>query len=71
MRNPQRDLPLGIGISLLICAMLYMLVSAVIVGLVPYYALDADTPISSAFASYGIDWAVYVKCILNIIFLLL
>ncbi|KAI5640395.1 hypothetical protein M9H77_00450 [Catharanthus roseus] len=40
--------------------MLYMLVSAVIVGLVPYYALDADTPISSAFASYGIDWAVFI-----------
>lgn len=58
MRNPQRDLPLGIGISLFICGMLYTAVSAVIVGLVPYYELDADTPISSAFARYGMDWAV-------------
>ncbi|KAI3981026.1 hypothetical protein MKX01_039965 [Papaver californicum] len=36
VKNPQRDLPLGIGMSLSICCMLYMLVSVVIVGLVPY-----------------------------------
>nr|GLL27144.1 cationic amino acid transporter 2, vacuolar-like isoform X1 [Ipomoea trifida] len=60
VKNPQRDLPLGIGLALLICCMLYMLVSAVIVGLVPYYAMDPDTPISTAFGSYGIEWAVYI-----------
>lgn len=58
MKNPQRDLPLGIGLTMLICSILYMLVSVVIVGLVPYYALDPDTPISSAFASYGVQWAM-------------
>ncbi|XP_051138713.1 cationic amino acid transporter 2, vacuolar-like [Andrographis paniculata] len=60
VKNPQRDLPLGIGLALTICCSLYMLVSAVIVGLVPYYAMDPDTPISSAFASHGIEWAAYV-----------
>ncbi|KAJ4828331.1 Carnitine O-acetyltransferase mitochondrial [Turnera subulata] len=60
VKNPQRDLPLGVGISLSVCCILYMLVSVVIVGLVPYYALDPDTPISSAFASYGMHWAVYI-----------
>ncbi|XP_060196798.1 cationic amino acid transporter 4, vacuolar-like isoform X4 [Lycium barbarum] len=60
VKNPQRDMPLGIGIALSICGILYMLVSAVIVGLVPYYALDPDTPISSAFAGYGMQWAVYI-----------
>ncbi|XP_019157879.1 PREDICTED: cationic amino acid transporter 2, vacuolar-like isoform X2 [Ipomoea nil] len=60
VKNPQRDLPLGIGLALFICCMLYMLVSAVIVGLVPYYAMDPDTPISTAFGSYGIEWAVYI-----------
>ncbi|XP_057954370.1 cationic amino acid transporter 4, vacuolar-like isoform X2 [Malania oleifera] len=60
VKNPQRDLPLGIGIALSICCILYMLVSIVIVGLVPYYELDPDTPISSAFASYGMDWAAYI-----------
>ncbi|KAL3629769.1 Carnitine O-acetyltransferase mitochondrial [Castilleja foliolosa] len=60
VKNPQRDLPVGIGFALSICCTLYMLVSAVIVGLVPYYTMDPDTPISSAFASHGIKWAAYV-----------
>ncbi|BBH06955.1 cationic amino acid transporter 2, partial [Prunus dulcis] len=60
VKNPQRDLPLGIGIALFICCILYMFVSFVITGLVPYYALDPDTPISSVFASYGLHWAVYI-----------
>ncbi|KAK4415359.1 Cationic amino acid transporter 2, vacuolar [Sesamum alatum] len=60
VKNPQRDLPMGIGFALTICCTLYMLVSAVIVGLVPYYAMDPDTPISSAFASHDIKWAAYI-----------
>lgn len=60
VKNPQRDLPLGIGAALSICCTLYMLVSAVIVGLVPYYAMDPDTPISSAFSSHGLQWASYI-----------
>jgi len=57
VKNPQRDLPLGIGGSLFLCCGLYMLVSIVIVGLVPYYAINPDTPISSAFADNGMQWA--------------
>ncbi|KAF3441211.1 hypothetical protein FNV43_RR15124 [Rhamnella rubrinervis] len=60
VKHPQRDLPLGIAMALSICCILYMLVSIVILGLVPYYSLDPDTPISSAFASYGVQWAVYI-----------
>ncbi|PSS01682.1 Cationic amino acid transporter 2, vacuolar like [Actinidia chinensis var. chinensis] len=60
VKHPQRDLPLGIGAALSICCTLYMLVSIVIVGLVPYYAMDPDTPISSAFASHGMQWAAYI-----------
>ncbi|XP_062211962.1 cationic amino acid transporter 2, vacuolar-like [Phragmites australis] len=60
VKNPQRDLPLGIGIALAICCLLYMAVSVVIVGLVPYFAMDPDTPISSAFAKHGMQWAMYV-----------
>ncbi|KAH6818615.1 cationic amino acid transporter 2 [Perilla frutescens var. frutescens] len=63
VKNPQRDLPMGIGIALSICCALYMLVSAVIVGLVPYYAMDPDTPISSAFSSHGVNWAAYIVTI--------
>ncbi|GAV83568.1 LOW QUALITY PROTEIN: AA_permease_2 domain-containing protein, partial [Cephalotus follicularis] len=60
VKNPHRDLPLGIGIALSICCVLYMLVSVVIVGLVPYYALDPDTPISTAFFTFGMQWPVYI-----------
>ncbi|XP_047943917.1 cationic amino acid transporter 2, vacuolar-like [Salvia hispanica] len=63
VKNPQRDLPMGIGLALSICCALYMLVSAVIVGLVPYFAIDQDTPISSAFASNGCNWAAYIVTI--------
>ncbi|GJM84629.1 hypothetical protein PR202_ga00317 [Eleusine coracana subsp. coracana] len=60
VKNPQRDLPLGMGLTLVICFFLYMMVSAVIVGLVPYHAMDPETPVSSAFVQYGVQWAVYV-----------
>ncbi|KAK3405272.1 hypothetical protein EUGRSUZ_K01532 [Eucalyptus grandis] len=60
VKNPQRDLPVGIGVALSICCISYTLVSVVIVGLVPSYALDPDTPISSTFAHYGMRWAVYI-----------
>ncbi|CAK9870682.1 unnamed protein product [Sphagnum jensenii] len=60
VKHPQRDLPLGIGFSLFICASLYMLVSAVIVGLVPFNLIDPDTPLSSAFNDHGMPWATYV-----------
>jgi APA family basic amino acid/polyamine antiporter len=38
-RNPQRDMPISIFGTLAICTFLYVLVSAVMVGLVPYKAL--------------------------------
>lgn len=60
VKNPQRDLPWGIALSLSICCFLYMMVSAVVVGLVPYFAMDPDTPISSAFSKHGMQWAMYV-----------
>ncbi|KAI4348493.1 hypothetical protein L6164_009211 [Bauhinia variegata] len=60
VKNPQRDLPLGIGVSLFLCCALYMMVSVVIVGIVPYYAIDPDTPISSAFANHGMQWVAYI-----------
>lgn len=59
VKKPQRDLPLGIGLSLLACATLYILVSIVIVGIVPYYSLDPDTPMSQAFAQFNMPWATY------------
>ncbi|HEX7476821.1 MAG TPA: amino acid permease [Polyangiales bacterium] len=59
-KNPQRDVPIGILSSLVICTLLYIAVSAVITGMVPYDKIDIDAPIPSAFASVGMPWAQFL-----------
>jgi amino acid transporter len=49
-RNPQRDVPIGIILSLVLCTILYMAVAAVITGMVRYPEIDARAPIAVAFA---------------------
>ena len=56
-RNPQRDLPIGILGSLGICTVLYILVSQIMTGIVPYNKLDPDAPMASVFHDVGLDWA--------------
>ena len=52
--NPQRDLPIGIISSLVLCSVLYVGVSAVITGMVPYPDIDHGAAIASAFGDEGI-----------------
>ena len=47
-KNPQRDMPIGILGSLVVCTVLYILVSAVMVGLVPYTKLGVPAPMAVA-----------------------
>ena len=47
-RNPQRDVPLGILGALVISAILYVAMSAVMTGMVPYQKLGADAPVAVA-----------------------
>jgi APA family basic amino acid/polyamine antiporter len=47
-RNPQRDVPIGILGSLLICTVLYMLMSWVLTGIAPYTTLNTAHPVSQA-----------------------
>jgi APA family basic amino acid/polyamine antiporter len=47
-RNPQRDVPLGILGALVISAVLYVAMSAVMTGMVPYQKLGADAPVAVA-----------------------
>ncbi len=53
VKNPQRDLPIGIIASLVICTILYVAVAAVITGMVPYQQIDAGAPLAAAFGSVG------------------
>jgi APA family basic amino acid/polyamine antiporter len=47
-KNPQKDMPIGILGSLVVCTLLYVLVSAVMVGLVPYTQLGVAAPMAVA-----------------------
>src|SRR6059058_1018268 len=55
-KNPQRDMPIGIIGSLLICTVLYIAVSAVATGIVPYLQLDVPDPIAVAADHAGVGW---------------
>ena len=58
--NPKKDVPFAIIASLIICTLLYIAVSLVLTGMVPYNQLDLKAPVASAFSGAGIDWAVYL-----------
>ena len=55
-RNPQRDMPLGILGSLAICTVLYVLVSVVITGIVPFDQLNVPDPIALGVDVIGLGW---------------
>ena len=56
VKNPQRDLPIGILGSLLICTLLYVAVAAVLTGIVSYTTLDTPAPVAYALVEIGIQW---------------
>ena len=59
-RKPQRDVPIGIIASLIICTILYIAVSAVLTGMVPYDKINIDAPVSDAFNQVGLPWAQFL-----------
>jgi APA family basic amino acid/polyamine antiporter len=56
-KNPARDLPFGIIMSLVICTVLYIVVVAILNGMVPYYTLNVNFPVAFAVDSVGLAWA--------------
>jgi APA family basic amino acid/polyamine antiporter len=59
-RRPQRDVPIAIICSLLICTVLYIAVVAVLTGMVPYTRIDASAGVSDAFGQVGLPWARFI-----------
>ena len=59
-KNPQRDVPIGILVSLVLCTLLYIGVVAVLTGMVPYDQLDINAPVSDAFRRVGLRWAQFL-----------
>jgi APA family basic amino acid/polyamine antiporter len=56
-KNPQRDLPIGMIASLLVCTLLYIGVAGVLTGMVPWQSVNIEAPIARAFLDRGLTWA--------------
>jgi basic amino acid/polyamine antiporter, APA family len=57
-RNPQKDMPIGILGSLIICTVLYIFVSGLLTGLKPYTTLNVAAPVADGAAAIGMTWAI-------------
>ena len=55
-KNPKRDMPIGILGSLVVCTILYILVSLVLTGLVNYKTLNVSAPVALAIDATGVGW---------------
>jgi len=51
-RNPQRDLPFGIIMTLVICAVLYISVALVLTGIAPWRSLTGQAPVADALKAW-------------------
>jgi APA family basic amino acid/polyamine antiporter len=59
-KNPQRDLPIGIIASLIVCTILYILVAGVLTGMVPWHSVNIEAPLTRAFLDRGLTKASYL-----------
>ncbi|HKN57664.1 MAG TPA: amino acid permease, partial [Gemmatimonadaceae bacterium] len=55
-RNPGRDIPIGILVSLAICTVIYIAVGLVMTGLIPYPKLNVASPLALAVQTTGVKW---------------
>jgi APA family basic amino acid/polyamine antiporter len=60
-KNPQKDMPIGILGSLAICTLLYVVVSAVLTGMVPYTELNVPAPMALALERVGAPYLLRVS----------
>ena len=59
-KNPQRDIPIGIVGSLLICTVIYMIVAFVLIGIVPYTTLNVPDPMAVGVDAIGMGWLAFL-----------
>ena len=56
-KNPQRDLPIGLLASLTFCTIIYIIVSGLLTGIVPYTQLNVPSPVAFALSQIGYTWS--------------
>ena len=59
-KNPQRDMPIGIIASLVVCTIIYIVVALVLTGMLPWKELGTAEPLATAFSALGMHWAAGV-----------
>src|SRR5512140_499818 len=59
-KNPQRDMPIGLLGSLLVCTILYIAVAGLLTAVVHYTRLNVGAPVSLAIRETGVKWGSYV-----------
>lgn len=59
-KNPQRDIPIGILGSLVVCTILYMCVALVLTGVVPFTELNVPDPMAKAVDAVGLPWLSFL-----------
>jgi APA family basic amino acid/polyamine antiporter len=59
-KNPKKDMPFGILGSLVICTVLYILVSGLLTHIVPYQQLDVPDPVVVGMRATGQQWATFL-----------
>ncbi|MBB5745847.1 amino acid permease [Brevundimonas variabilis] len=57
VKNPSKDVPVGILGALFVCTLIYMAVAAVMTGVVPYLELASPAPVAVAIDRMGLEWA--------------
>jgi amino acid transporter len=58
--NPQRDLPKGMIYSLIVCTVVYIALSLVLTGMVPYSQLGVSDPLAEVFGIKGVKWMLFL-----------
>jgi len=59
-KDPQRDLPKGMINSLLICTVLYIILSLILTGMVPFNKLGVTDPLAEVFHLRGVKWMLFI-----------
>jgi len=56
-KDPKRDIPIGILGSLVFCTLIYVIVSGLLTGVLPYPELNVSSPVAHALQEVGVNWA--------------
>lgn len=56
-KDPKRDIPIGIIGSLIFCTLIYVIVSGLLTGVLPYPELNVSSPVAHALEQVGVNWA--------------